>query len=175
MNSRSVILGCVIGMLSACARHQPPNAEVHVAASAPVDKPIALTDSSSRDRVNAAMLPCSRKAMALFGAVRQRYTRGLPPQQTLFVVTRLQDAERHRETVFVAVDSMAKRLVFGRIWNPLRAVQGYRFRQALALEEKDIVDWMISKPDGSEEGNLLGKFLDKMQAENRLPTELCTP
>jgi hypothetical protein len=29
------------------------------------------------------------------------------------------------------------------------------------LSERDLTDWLISKPDGSEEGNVVGKFLDE--------------
>lgn len=30
------------------------------------------------------------------------------------------------------------------------------------FKEKDIIDWLISKPDRSEEGNFVGKFLDTL-------------
>ena len=28
------------------------------------------------------------------------------------------------------------------------------------MKESDVLDWTISKPDGTEEGNFVGKFLD---------------
>ena len=32
----------------------------------------------------------------------------------------------------------------------------------IEFNEKDILDWLIAKPDGSEEGNFIGKFLDTL-------------
>ena len=175
MQKKCLIACSILGILIACTSHRPVSSEVHLAANAPSDQPIALSDITSAEKLYAAMAPCSRKAMSAFGAVRERYRRGLPPKQSLFVVTRLEDTEHHRETVFVVADSMKKSRVFGRIWSPIQLVRGYRLGQPISLEERDLIDWMISRPDGSEEGNLLGKFVDKMQAEKRLPTELCRP
>jgi hypothetical protein len=28
------------------------------------------------------------------------------------------------------------------------------------VSEAELLDWLITKPDGSEEGNVVGKFLD---------------
>jgi hypothetical protein len=30
----------------------------------------------------------------------------------------------------------------------------------MTVQEKDVYDWTISRPDGSEDGNYVGKFLD---------------
>ena len=30
----------------------------------------------------------------------------------------------------------------------------------VTVKEAELVDWMIARPDGSEEGNVVGKFLD---------------
>ncbi len=35
-----------------------------------------------------------------------------------------------------------------------------RRQQEYSFNEDELLDWLISKPDGSEEGNVVGKFLD---------------
>ena len=37
---------------------------------------------------------------------------------------------------------------------------GYGMGQFYSLPESQLIDWMIAKPDGTEEGNEVGKFLD---------------
>jgi hypothetical protein len=32
-----------------------------------------------------------------------------------------------------------------------------------ATAETELLDWLITKPDGTEEGNVVGKFLDTYQ------------
>jgi hypothetical protein len=39
-------------------------------------------------------------------------------------------------------------------------VRGYRLRDQHAVAEAELLDWLITKPDGSEEGNVVGKFVD---------------
>jgi hypothetical protein len=37
-------------------------------------------------------------------------------------------------------------------------------RRGYSFQESELVDWLISRPDGSEEGNVVGKFLDERNA-----------
>jgi hypothetical protein len=39
-------------------------------------------------------------------------------------------------------------------------VHGYRLGDRYTFPESELRDWLIAKPDGSEEGNYVGKFLD---------------
>ena len=60
----------------------------------------------------------------------------------------------------MALDSIAGTRVVGRLWSDVRTVSGYRRGQRYEMDERDLVDWMVANPDGSEEGNVVGKFLD---------------
>jgi len=42
-------------------------------------------------------------------------------------------------------------------------VTGYKHGDTYSFPEADLLDWTISKPDGTEEGNFVGKFLDTYQ------------
>lgn len=37
----------------------------------------------------------------------------------------------------------------------------------ISFAESMLIDWTISKPDGTEEGNYIGKFLDDYQAAQK--------
>jgi hypothetical protein len=38
--------------------------------------------------------------------------------------------------------------------------EGFKRRHRITFSETEMVDWVISKPDGTEEGNVVGNFLD---------------
>ena len=42
---------------------------------------------------------------------------------------------------------------------------GYKAGDSYTLSERDIVDWVIVRPDGSEEGNVVGKFVEERNAK----------
>jgi hypothetical protein len=111
-----------------------------------------------------AIAPLSAAAQASFPAARERFERGLPPHETFFVSTWLHDLEGREKLVFVAVDSVkgagGAAHIAGRVWSPVQLVHGYTYRQPYTFAVAELVDWMIARPDGSEEGNEVGKFMD---------------
>jgi hypothetical protein len=168
----------VLVTLAGCARggrSEPAPAPVHVAPTAPRDAAVGAAGDSATARLMALLEPCRRAALAAWPEARQRFLAGLPAQQTLFVTTRLRDAVGRVEQVFVAVDHIDGGRVAGRLWSEVTTVVGYRRGQPLALAEADVVDWMISRPDGSEEGNWMGKFIDAYQATGAPPVGGCGP
>jgi hypothetical protein len=58
---------------------------------------------------------------------------------------------------FIAVTAAGDRP--GRSWSLATALP----RASYAFAETEVMDWLISHPDGSEEGNFVGKFLDTYQ------------
>lgn len=64
------------------------------------------------------------------------------------------------ETVFVAVSNLDDGTITGTIASDIITVTGYQAGDSYTFSESELVDWLITKPDGSEEGNVVGKFLD---------------
>jgi uncharacterized protein YegJ (DUF2314 family) len=62
--------------------------------------------------------------------------------------------------VIVEVDKITNGVVHGRIANKLGAVTNYHEGQAVTFPESEVMNWLFIRPDGSEEGNVVGKFLD---------------
>jgi hypothetical protein len=175
-------LGAVVLIVVGVACARGPRAElpaaerpVHVAANAPVDQPIGVANKKELEELFAMLEPCRRLALAAWPDARRRFATGLPERHTMFVTMRLRDAAGRVEQVFVAVDAIRDGRVSGRLWNDLNTVEGYRRGQALSLAEADVVDWTIARPDGTEEGNWMGRFIDGVHATGRPPTGICGP
>ena len=58
------------------------------------------------------------------------------------------------------MDSIRGQTIGGRVRSRIGVVEGFRLGQAYTFPDADLVDWMVARPDGSEEGNVVGKFLD---------------
>ena len=85
---------------------------------------------------------------------------------TFFVTTRLQDAAGRIEQIFVLVDSIIGDRVTGWIASDLEQVVGFHKGQRYELLERDLLDWMILRPDGTEEGNVVGLFVQGFRPPN---------
>jgi hypothetical protein len=106
------------------------------------------------------MQPYIAQARASWPQAKQRFLTGLPPRHTFFVTALIVDPSDRREQVFIAVDSIQGGKISGKIWNRVDIVHGYRLGDRYTFPESELRDWLITKPDGSEEGNYVGKFLD---------------
>lgn len=131
-----------------------------LAPNAPADKPVAIRSEEHFKRLRAAIAPLTADARKTWPAAKARFLKGLKPGETLFVSAELTDAKHHLEIAFIQVDHVVGTKISGHVASDLTLVEGFEAGQAYALQEKDLVDWTISKPDGTEDGNGVGKFLD---------------
>lgn len=150
-----VLAGLALALAAAPLAAQDP----YVAPNAPHDK-VSAFSADGMSRLDSLLQPIIREARSTWPEARRRYLEGLPPRHGFFVTASLVDGRGMREVVFIGVDSIARDSIYGRVWNQIQRVQGYRLYQPYAMAEDDILDWLISKPDGSEEGNLTGKFME---------------
>ena len=129
----------------------------------PPDKPVDATTTSTRDKLFEAMKPYVAQARATYPAAKQRFVSGLPNGSAFFLTVRLTDPQERIEQVFVKVDKIENDRVTGKIWSDIQRVSGYSLGQTYEFPEQDLLDWLISNADGTEEGNFVGKFLDTWQ------------
>ena len=136
-----------------------PCAFAQLAPNAPTDQPQAL-DQRQLSETERAIAPYVRTARDTYPAARAKFLAGLPSGQTSFVVTRITDPYGHFEEVFVRVRTIEDGAITGIISSQIALVKGFTAGQSYTFKEADLIDWVITKPDGSEEGNVVGKFLD---------------
>jgi hypothetical protein len=127
--------------------------------NAPKDKPQAIT-ANHVSAYQAAIAPYIAEAKRTYPAAEARFLHGLPTGEHFYVTTRLHDQLGKVEQVFIAVQSIKNGVVSGRISSQINMVAGYKLGEAYSFPESQVIDWLITHPDGSEEGNYVGKFLD---------------
>jgi hypothetical protein len=135
-------------------------AQAQLTPNVPADQPARAITTDQAPRFDAAIAPYTEQARKTYPYAKARYLAGLPSGQTFFVTTRLTDRQGHFEGVFIRVTKIADGKITGRIASEKLAVMGYQAGDDYTFPEVELVDWTISKPDGSEEGNVVGKFLD---------------
>lgn len=166
MKANSILLAIAVTLgASTVAISQQPKQEIYVAPNAPKDKHINA-ENSEAEKIEEAIKPYIEKARNTYLQAKARFLNGLPPKHTFFITARLYDASGRFEQVFVAVKEIKDGRISGVIASEIHLVSGYREGDAYSFPESELIDWTISKPDGSEEGNLVGNFLDSFQVTN---------
>lgn len=141
---------------------EPPPQAV-VAPVAPKDKPVHTSTAAGAAELARAIAPYVEQGRTSYPDAKRRYLAGLPPSHGFYVMTTLHSPGAE-EMVFIAVTSIQGDQITGRIASDILSAAGYKTGDVYKLSEHDLIDWLISKPDGSEEGNVVGKFLDKWNA-----------
>lgn len=121
------------------------------------DQPQQAPDERKFDEAIKSYVEQARKT---YPEARNRFLAGLPPKHIFFLTARLHDSTGRWEQVFIEVKEISDGKIKGLIANDIENVSGYKLGDSYAFSESEVIDWMISKPDGTEEGNVVGKFLD---------------
>jgi hypothetical protein len=150
-----IVLFALLCAASSLACAQVPT----LSPNAPKDKPQAIT-ANHVGAYKAAIAPYIAEAKKTYPAAKARFLRGLPSGERFYVTTLLHDQFGKVEQVFVSVQSIKNSVVTGRISSPINMVAGYKLGEAYSFPESQVIDWLITHTDGSEEGNYVGKFLD---------------
>jgi uncharacterized protein YegJ (DUF2314 family) len=132
---------------------------------APPDKPQIVRGKEALDAYDRAIAPYVAKARASYPAAKKRFLAGLQRGYSFTVYVRLyQSADKsHKEAwedLYVIVDGIEGGKVYGRVNNkPLRLTK-YPLGSRVRFPESRLLNWVFLRPDGSEEANELGNFLD---------------
>jgi uncharacterized protein YegJ (DUF2314 family) len=124
----------------------------------PQDKPVAANAEQVK-KFEDAIAPYVKKARETLPEAKKKYLAGLPKNYIFSVTIKLYDSSKKYEQVFVRVTSWKGGTVQGILDSDLSIIHNHSKGEKLTCQESEILDWTISKPDGSEEGNLVGKFL----------------
>lgn len=142
----------------AIAHSQEPDKLTPLAPNAPKDQPVKA--NLVEKKFDEAIKPYVERARKTYPEAKERYLAGLPPQQVFFLTARLHDSTGRWEQVFIEVKEIKDGNIKGLIANDIEVVSGYKIGDSYTFPESELLDWTISKPDGTEEGNVVGKFLD---------------
>lgn len=112
--------------------------------NAPRDQPVDEIGKARAEEYQVAIAPYVETGRKTYPGAKQRFIAGLPTGTNLFALTNLRDNSGTWEQVFVALASI-------------------KDGEAYSFPEGELLDWVITHPDGTEEGNVVGKFLDEWQ------------
>ncbi|QSE98998.1 DUF2314 domain-containing protein [Fulvivirga lutea] len=134
--------------------------------NAPTDKPHSIKNSEQLKRYEELIEPYVQQAKASLPDAKEKYLNGLKDGQAFFLTTRIYDANGNYEQIFVRVTNWGDSNITGTIANELNTVKNYSYGQLIKFPENAVLDWLITNPDGTEDGNYVGKFLDSLNASN---------
>ncbi|MBC7922337.1 MAG: DUF2314 domain-containing protein [Ferruginibacter sp.] len=126
---------------------------------APPDKPFDVTDKQMEE-YEKAIAPYVAQARRTLPEAKRKYTSGLGLGQTFFLTIRIYDPDKNFEQVFVRITEWKGKTIAGVIASELNVVTSYRAGEKIKFKKAEVLDWLIAHPDGSEEGNFVGNFLD---------------
>lgn len=121
----------------------------------PKDTPTYVPDDFQLKRQ-----PSIDQAKRSYPNARSRFLSGLPRGYRLFVTVDFHERNVD-ENAYVTVEKINKGYVTGIISTELQQIHMYKSGQEVVLPESEIIDWTITSPDGTEEGNYVGKFSDE--------------
>ena len=128
------------------------------------DATLEATVKGAVDAMLQAEAPYIVKGRATYPKAKQRYLASLPPGDSFAVRRRLTEPGTHHTSgVYVEVDAIKNGKIEGRIVGD-PGLPSFHQGQRISFPESELLDWAIFHPDGSVEGNVLGKFLEKARS-----------
>jgi len=106
----------------------------------------------------------AREARKSLPRIKARYKNGLPVGQKLFVTTSVDDPQGRSEKLSVRVTEWRPNSIVGVIARQPLILTAMHQGDRMEIAERDVIDWTISMPDGSEQGNAVGKFIESHAA-----------
>jgi hypothetical protein len=106
-----------------------------------------------------AIAPYIAKARTTYPEAKKRFLAGLPSGYRFSVRTRLSDPDGKVEDSFLQIEKIEDGKITG-VLGAVDLLHSYKEGQRITISEDKIDNWVIVRPDGTEEGNYVGKFLD---------------
>ena len=131
------------------------------------DQPVSGRGSAGQLEIEKAIEPYVKIARSTYPEAKARFQTGLPEGSAFLVTTRIRDDSGGLEQAYVLVKEIEGGRVVGIIASELTTVSGFRIGQPYELSESEVLDWTIANPDGTQEGNVVGRFLAEWQKQQR--------
>lgn len=156
-------LTVLLVLLSVAYSYGQSSFEAPLSDNAPTDKPHDIIGGEQLATYEALVAPYVKKAQKTLPKAKRKYLKGLKDGEGFFLTVRIYDDAGRFEQIFVKVKGWQNKSIHGTIANNLNVVKGFSFGQLIEFPESVILDWLITKSDGSEEGNYVGKYLDTLR------------
>jgi hypothetical protein len=115
--------------------------------------------------LDSMLAPYIAQGKATYQAAKARYLAGLPANYRFLVSAMLFDSIGHRELVFISVTGFGHDTAYGHLASDLTLVRGFSQDALMRVLDEAVLDWTIARPDGTEEGNAVGKYIDTLHGQ----------
>jgi len=132
----------------------PPADGGGTSASKPADKGV-LSDPR--------LPPLVDKARQAYPDARKKFAAGLPRGDKFLIRAQVKDPAGVTDIAVVRVRTIIDGIIKGSVYTAPKKATGFAFGQACDVPEGELLDWVISKTDGTEEGDFMGHILGKVQ------------
>jgi len=129
-------------------------------ATPPQETPVLFNNPAKLDTIMAPYVQMARRS---YPDAKARFQKGLPSRERFLITTRIFDPQGNFQQVFVEVNDISNGKVAGRVVTGTKKSSGTSPADVFICNETDILDWAILKPDGTLEGNVVGKYLGVLQ------------
>ncbi len=132
-----------------------------------VSYPAQESAAEQRKKFEAARQPHIEEAKKTYPEAKKRFLAGLAPKERFLITVELRDGKGLSEQAYIEVKEIKDGIIKGTIASDLNVITKLKRGDKHSLGESELMDWIISKPDGTEEGNFVGKFLNEYQPNPR--------
>jgi hypothetical protein len=123
------------------------------------DHPVRL-EGDALDEGERAMVALIRESQAELPHIRKRFEAGLREGEFLYLTVRLFHPDQSFEQAFVRVTEWTDQDVTGVMASELIGFTEPKRGDVLKFLESTAIDWTVTGPGGTEEGNRLGHYLE---------------
>jgi uncharacterized protein YegJ (DUF2314 family) len=110
----------------------------------------------------------SKKACERLPELRKLFNKGLEPGYSILVKAPFKIEEGRREWMWVEITKWPENTITGILQNDAFEIENLKAGAIVTVNEKDIFDYILNKPDGTMEGNETSPLLEaKSKADNR--------
>lgn len=131
------------------------------------DETDAAAQAERQRKYEEALKPHLEEAKKTYPDAKKRFLAGLPPTERFLLTVELRDAKGMSQQCYIEVKGIKDGMVKGIIASDIRIAIKSKRGDKYSLRESELIDWLIVKPDGTEEGNFVGKFLNDYQPRVR--------
>lgn len=125
----------------------------------PKDQAVHI-ESNQKSAFEAMVAPCIAIARKTLPDAKKRYASGLRKNEIFYITLRLYDPNGKYEAVFLKVQSWTGTTIQGFIDSDIELISAHKRFDHLTVNEADAIDWTFSNPDGTEDGNFVGKQVE---------------
>jgi uncharacterized protein YegJ (DUF2314 family) len=116
----------------------------------PLDNSMRTTSEAETSRLDKAMQPYVVKARAGLPGIKKRFDAGLKDEVLMLTL----------RVYLATVKKWDDKGITGIIASDVMGIKSHKMGDEINFPEKDVLDWTIEKSDGTEEGNVVGNFLN---------------